>query len=192
MGLLDSILGGIAGNVLGGRSSSGMGGMGRDRGGQSNILIALLPVVLSMLANRGGGGVGGNASRAPGLGADGGLLGTLGGMAGMGGTGGMGGLGGLGALLERFQQQGFGDQVQSWVGTGQNEPIPPDALSQVFGSDQLSQIAAQAGVSEDDARMGLSQLLPEVVNELTPQGQLPNPDQLRSTLDDFARQLQRT
>ncbi len=148
--------------------------------------MALLPVVLSMLANRGGRGMAGNTARAPGLGANGGLLGAMGGM------GGLGGLGGLGALLERFQQTGFGDQVQSWVGTGENQSIPPDALSQVFGGDQLSQIAAQAGLSEEDARMGLSQLLPQVVNELTPQGQLPDPDQLRSTLDDFERQLQRT
>ena len=188
MGLLDSILGGIAGNVLGGSSgTSGMAGQGRAGGGQNNILMALLPVVLSMLASRRGGPMTGNAARGPGLGAaDGGLLGTT------GGTGGMGGMGGLGALLELFQQRGFGDQVQSWVGTGQNKPIAPEALSQVFGSDQLSQIASQAGVSDEEARMGLSALLPQVVDQLTPQGQLPDPDQLSSTIDDFARQLQRT
>ena len=156
--------------------------------------MALLPIVLSMLASRGGGPTTGNAARGPGLGAaDGGLLGTLGGMqGGTGGTGGSGGLGGLGALLELFQQKGYGNQVQSWVGTGQNQPIPPDALSRIFGGDQLSQIASQAGVSDEEARMGLSALLPQVVDQLTPQGQLPEPDQLSSTIDDFMRQLQRT
>jgi uncharacterized protein YidB (DUF937 family) len=206
MGLLDSILGGIAGNVLGGSSNtSGMAGQGRGGGQQNSILMALLPVVLSMLASRGGGPMTGNAARGPNLG---GLLGTMGGAGGMGGlggaggmgrsmgsmsgAGGMGALGGLGALLELFQQKGYGEQVQSWVGTGQNKPIAPDALSQIFGGDQLTQIASQAGVSEDEARMGLAALLPQVVDQLTPQGQLPEPDQLSSTLDDFARQLQRT
>jgi uncharacterized protein YidB (DUF937 family) len=197
MGLLDSILGGIAGNVLGGSSNtSGMAGQGRGGGQQNSVLMALLPIVLSMLASRGGGPMTGNAARGSGLG---GLLGTMGGAGGMGGSmggaGGMGamsGLGGLGALLELFQQKGYGEQVQSWVGTGQNKPIAPEALSQIFGGGQLTQIASQAGVSEDEARMGLAALLPQVVDQLTPQGQLPEPDQLSSTLDDFARQLQRT
>jgi uncharacterized protein YidB (DUF937 family) len=198
MGLLDSILGGIAGNLGGSSGTGGMAGQGRAAGGQNNILMALLPVVLSMLASRGGGPMTGNTARGSGLGASGGgLLGALGGLGGMGGTGtggmgGMGGMGGLGALLELFQQKGYGDQARSWVGTGQNQPIPPDALSQIFGGNQLSQIASQAGVSEEEARTGLSQLLPQVVDELTPQGQLPEPDQLNSTIDGFMRQLQRT
>ena len=202
MGLLDSILGGIAGNLGGSSGTGGMAGQGRAAGGQNNILMALLPVVLSMLANRGGAPTAGNATRGSGVGAsDGGLLGAIGGMAGgmgtrgmgsTGGMGGMGGLGGLGALLELFQQKGYGDQARSWVGTGQNQPIPPDALSRIFGGDQLSQIASQAGVSEEEARTGLSALLPQVVDQLTPQGELPDQDQLSSTIDDFMRQLQRT
>jgi uncharacterized protein YidB (DUF937 family) len=187
MGLLDSILGGIAGNVLGGSNrTDAMSGQGRAvGGGQTNILMALLPVVLSMLANRGGAPTGGNVAR----GSGGGLLGAMGGLSGAGGTG---GLGGLGALLELFQQKGYGEQVQSWVGTSENQPIPPDALSRIFGGDQLSQIASQAGLSEEETRTGLSQLLPQVVDQLTPEGHLPEPDQFRSTLDDFERQLQRT
>jgi uncharacterized protein YidB (DUF937 family) len=192
MGLLDSILGGIAGNLGGSSGTGGMAGQGRAAGGQNNILMALLPVVLSMLANRGGAPTAGNATRGTGLSAsDGGLLGGLRGIGGTG-MGGMGGLGGLGALLELFQRKGYGDQARSWVGTGQNQPIAPDALSRIFGGDQLSQIASQAGVSEEEARTGLSALLPQVVDQLTPQGQLPDQDQLSSTIDDFMRQLQRT
>ena len=173
MGLLDSILGGIAGSAL-----------GRGRG-RSNILIALLPVVLSMLANsRGGAASARRAMPASDLGSGGGNLG------GRNGSGALAGIGGLGALLQRFQQKGYGDHVQSWVGTGENQPIPPEALSDVFDGDQLSEIASQAGVSEDEARTGLSELLPQVVDRLTPEGQLPESEQLLSSIDDFDRELQ--
>jgi uncharacterized protein YidB (DUF937 family) len=181
MGLLDSILGGIAGNALG--RSGGMGGLGGlARGGRSNILMALLPIVISMLANRrGGAGIGRGAMPGSGLGAGGGGLGALGALA---------GIGGLGALLERFQQKGYGEHVQSWVGTGANQPIPPEAVAEVFDGGQLSQIASQAGVSEDEARTGLSELLPQVVDHFTPQGQLPEPNQLLSSMEEFERELQ--
>jgi uncharacterized protein YidB (DUF937 family) len=172
MGLLDSILGGIAGNALG--RSSGVGGRGGGTG--RNILMALLPVVLSMLANRKGGAF-----------ARGGMPGS--GSAGLGGLGALAGLGGLGALLQQFQQKGYGDHVQSWVGTGENQAIPPEAVSEVFGGDQLSQIASQAGVTEDEARNGLSELLPHVVDHLTPQGQIPDFDQLVSSVSQFQQEL---
>jgi uncharacterized protein YidB (DUF937 family) len=185
MGLLSSILGGIAGNAIG--RSSGMGGLrGLSRGGgRSTILLALLPVVLRMLANRRGSAPMGR-SGVPGFG----LGSGGGGLGGLGGLGALAGMGGLGALLHRFQQNGFGDQVQSWVSTGENQPIEPQALSQVFDGHELSQIASEAGVSEDEARDGLSQLLPQVVDHLTPQGQLPDEDQLRSSLDEAERELQ--
>lgn len=184
MGLLDSILGGIAGNALGrARGLGGMRGFG-GRGGRSSVLMALLPVVLSMLAkNRAGARISGSALPGPGLGPADRSLG------GLGGLGGIAGMGGLGGLLERFQQKGYADQVQSWIGTGENQPLPPEALSQVFDGDQLSQIATHAGVSEDEARTGLTELLPQVVDHLTPQGQLPESDQLLSSIDEVERHL---
>jgi uncharacterized protein YidB (DUF937 family) len=175
MGLLDSILAGVAGNTMG--RAGGMGGLLGGRGGRSNVLIALLPIVLRMLANRRGGAAMGRGAIAGGVGD-------------LGGLGALAGMGGLGALLHRFQQNGYGDQVQSWVGTGENQPIPPDAVSQVFDSSELSEIASQAGVSQDEARAGLSALLPQVVDHLTPQGQLPDDDQLASRVDEFAQELQ--
>lgn len=81
--------------------------------------------------------------------------------------------GGIGGLMGRMQQSGMGDQVQSWIGTGQNQAISPDALSQIFGQGQLGQIAQQLGMSQQDAAGGLAQMLPELVNEMTPQGQVP-------------------
>jgi len=82
--------------------------------------------------------------------------------------------GGIDGLLAKFQQAGMGQQAQSWIGTGQNLPIPADALSQIFGQGQLGQIAQQLGMSHQDVASGLSQVLPGVVDEMTPQGHIPD------------------
>ncbi|MEP7329696.1 MAG: YidB family protein [Betaproteobacteria bacterium] len=82
--------------------------------------------------------------------------------------------GGLQGILGKFQQAGLGDQAQSWIGTGQNMPISPDALSKVFGQGQLGQIAQQLGMSQEDAAGGLAQMLPGVVDQMTPGGQIPD------------------
>lgn len=166
MGLLDQILGGVTGGM------QGQAPAGRSSG--SGALIALLPIVLSMLSNRGGAGMGSAAPSGMGMGA-----------------GGLGGMGGLGGLLEQLTRSGYGQQASSWVGTGANEPLPPQAWTQIFEPRQLSAIASEAGVSEEEAQQGLSQLMPEVVDRLTPQGQVPPVDQLLASIDDYARQLQR-
>ena len=83
--------------------------------------------------------------------------------------------GGIGGLLSRMQQSGYGGQAQSWIGTGQNQPIPPDALSQIFGG-QLGHIAQQLGMSHEQAASEVSQVLPEVVDRMTPQGSVPAGD----------------
>jgi uncharacterized protein YidB (DUF937 family) len=82
--------------------------------------------------------------------------------------------GGIEGLLARMQQAGYGQQAQSWIGTGQNMPITPDALSQIFGQGQLGQIAQQLGLPQQDAAGGLAQMLPDVVDQMTPQGQIPD------------------
>jgi len=195
MGLLDEILGGMVQGGLG--QSTGRqqpqprgGGMGGTGGGTSGILMALLPVVLAMMSGRQGGG--GQGAGMGGMGDLGGLLGSIlggGGGGRAGGAGGMGGMGGLGALLEQFQRTGYGDQANSWVGTGQNMPISPDVIAQVFGRDGLSKIAAQAGLTEAETSHGLSQLLPGVVDKLTPDGQMPDLDMLSQSVADLQRRL---
>ena len=91
-----------------------------------------------------------------------------------GGAPGAGGLGGLGGLIAAFQQSGLGDQVQSWVGTGQNMPIGAEQLERVLGSDALGDIARQLGLTSGDAAAGLADVLPGLIDQLTPQGQLPS------------------
>lgn len=80
--------------------------------------------------------------------------------------------GGLQGLLAKLTEGGMGQHVQSWVSTGQNMPISPDQLSQALGGGQLAQLAQQFGLSQDHLAGGLSQLLPDVVDKLTPNGEL--------------------
>jgi uncharacterized protein YidB (DUF937 family) len=82
--------------------------------------------------------------------------------------------GGLSGLLAKFQQAGYGAQADSWVSTGQNQPISADVLSQVLGHGQLGQIAQQLGISHGDAAGGLASMLPQMIDKMTPNGQIPD------------------
>jgi len=83
-------------------------------------------------------------------------------------------LGGLGGLLQRFQQSGHGDVVNSWIGHEQNQPIAPDQLHQALGSDAVNNLSRLTGVAPQDLLSELSRVLPGVVDRLTPQGPMPN------------------
>jgi uncharacterized protein YidB (DUF937 family) len=82
--------------------------------------------------------------------------------------------GGLQGLIQQFQQAGLGGQMSSWISAGQNLPISPEQLAQVFGSGQLQQMAQQAGMDPQALSSGLSQVLPQMIDRLTPQGQTPS------------------
>jgi uncharacterized protein YidB (DUF937 family) len=81
--------------------------------------------------------------------------------------------GGLSGLLQSFREKGLGSLASSWVGTGQNLPITADQIQHVLGSDQVKQMAAKVGISPEVAGAALSQLLPTLVDKLTPNGQMP-------------------
>jgi uncharacterized protein YidB (DUF937 family) len=85
-----------------------------------------------------------------------------------------GGMGGLGGLLSQFQQAGLGHVADSWVGNGPNQPISPDQLHNVLGEDRVRSMADQAGMAPTDFLSQLSQHLPNAVNGMTPDGQLPD------------------
>lgn len=80
--------------------------------------------------------------------------------------------GGLGGLTNAFNSAGLGDIIKSWVSTGQNLPISPDQVTKVLGSGMVGQIASQLGVNSGQAGDLLSKVLPHVVDQLTPQGQV--------------------
>lgn len=95
--------------------------------------------------------------------------------------------GGLQGLIQTFEQQGLGQVVASWVGTGQNLPISAEQLSAVLGSEKLQGLAQQVGLNPQELTGQLAQWLPQAVDHLTPQGQVPEagalqPDALQGAL----------
>jgi uncharacterized protein YidB (DUF937 family) len=90
--------------------------------------------------------------------------------------------GGLNDLLKQFQQSGQGDIAKTWVGTGPNKAISSDDLAKALGGDQISTLMAHTGLSRQDLLAGLSQYLPEAVNQLTPDGRLPTEQELSRSL----------
>ena len=153
---------GLLTQILGGLAGNALGNRNGQRhgGGLSPVLMALLPVVIGMLGKRG-----------------------------QQGDGAAGGLGGIGDLLSQLNHKGYGQQAGSWIGTGANEALPPQAIDEVFGRDELHRIAEQAGIGDDEARNGLAELLPDVVDHFTPAGSLPEGGTLSASVDDFLRQL---
>jgi len=81
--------------------------------------------------------------------------------------------GGLQGLLGQLQEKGLGDQVASWIGTGENQPISAANVENALGPGQLQQLAGQMGVSRHEAASEVAGLLPQVVDKLSPQGHLP-------------------
>ncbi|MBB4841989.1 uncharacterized protein YidB (DUF937 family) [Paucibacter oligotrophus] len=81
--------------------------------------------------------------------------------------------GGLAGLLQQLQGSGLAEQVQSWISTGANLPVSGDQLSSALGSDVIGKLAAQAGVSQGEVGAQLAQWLPQIIDHLTPNGQVP-------------------
>lgn len=82
--------------------------------------------------------------------------------------------GGLSSLVQKFESQGMGNVVQSWIGNGANQSISADQLHQVLGSDTVTQMAAKFGLNPQDLMQKLSQVLPSAVDKMTPNGVIPN------------------
>lgn len=96
---------------------------------------------------------------------------------------------GLQQLIGLFGQKGLGDVIGSWVSTGQNLPISAQQIASVLGSEQVSAMASRFGMSNDAAASTLAQLLPVVVDKLTPQGELPSSDLLSQGLGGLLGKL---
>jgi uncharacterized protein YidB (DUF937 family) len=125
------------------------------------------------------------------------VMGALGGKGGlasalMGAAAGLlnsGGAQGLTGLLSRLTDDGQGEQVQSWVGNGPNQKISGDQLKQAMNPENLKKVAQEAGVSEQEAANGMAAMLPDVVNQLTPDGKLPDMGQLDDVLGGLLKQF---
>jgi uncharacterized protein YidB (DUF937 family) len=82
--------------------------------------------------------------------------------------------GGLAGLAQLFQNKGLGDAVSSWIGTGQNQPVTGDQITNVLGSEQIRQFAQKLGLSSEEISRGLAFVLPQIIDHLTPHGQVPD------------------
>jgi len=87
---------------------------------------------------------------------------------------GKGSQGGLNAILAKLQQAGFGEQVKSWIGNGQNLPITAEQLQQVLGSDTVKQLAARFNIPVDQLAQILAEQVPAAVDHASPDGRLPH------------------
>ncbi|GAC1341378.1 MAG: YidB family protein [Beijerinckiaceae bacterium] len=192
MGILDNVLGGLLGSQQQGSapspaSSSGMSPMLKA------VLLLLATKAYHDYTTRGAGqgtmpgSSGAMPDRPPMGGAGGGLGGGLGGLlgglggGGLGGLlGGLGGAGAIGSLIDQFRQKGYGDQVNSWVGTGQNQPIAPNQVADALGSDTIDQLSRQFQMPRDQMLSELSRELPSAIDHATPQGRVPDDAELRS------------
>lgn len=78
--------------------------------------------------------------------------------------------GGLQGLVQQFHDKGMGEAVNSWIGPGGNHPITADQIQQVLGQDKIAAVASKFGMSPADASAKLAQMLPSVIDKLTPGG----------------------
>ena len=129
--------------------------------------MGLLDSLVGAAANAAFGGQQNNASAQGGLGGidPQGLMGSVGMLMNQGG--------GLSGILGKLQQGGLGDAAASWVGTGANQPVSADALGSALGPDLMGMIASQLGGNQQQAAGTMADLLPGLIDQLTPQGQVP-------------------
>ncbi len=168
MGGLDDLVKGIGGSGSGGLGDllGGLAGGGGSGGGLDDIVGALT----------GGDSTG---ARAGGMG---GLLGSL-----LPALGGMLAGGGLQQILAGFQANGRADEAGSWIGTGDNKPVSGEDVRKAVGSEELAKVAAELGVSEDEAADALAQILPGVVDRVSPGGRLASEGELESAFEALER-----
>src|SRR3974390_1172613 len=170
MGLLD-ILNGMQNSPLGQRNAS------TSSGGMSPIAMAILGLLahqaLKSFTGSSQASTGSTASAPGSSGSLGDLLSSgLGALLG-GSSAGNVLSGGPHDLGKHLQQAGQGDTTNSWVGTGPKKPISPKNLANALGADKIDMLTQQTGLSRDELLQGLSERLPDVVDQLTPNGRLP-------------------
>jgi uncharacterized protein YidB (DUF937 family) len=99
-------------------------------------------------------------------------------------------VGGIDGLMRRFQEAGLGDVASSWIGTGQNRPIDPSQLERVF-PDDVTRMAQQVGLPPQQGGSLLAQLLPALIDQLTPQGRVPQQNQMSDLTGQLLKSLLR-
>lgn len=100
--------------------------------------------------------------------------------------------GGLNGLVQSFHQNGLGELVNSWTSTGENQPVTAQQIQQVLGSEKIQAVAQKLGVSPEAAGSTLAQLLPSVIDKLTPNGSVPEQSNLLQMGESLLASLGKT
>jgi uncharacterized protein YidB (DUF937 family) len=174
MGLLDNVVSGAM------RQPRGKPGLGQTVA--AGVILALLVKAIRSRQNVAAPGAQSAPQAQVNPTQQGGLLGGLGGMFGSGGLSGiLSGLGGAGALdglIGQLKQRGMADQVNSWVSTGANQPVAPQELEQALGEPAINDLQQQTGLPREQLIHELAEHLPEAVSEATPNGRVPDDQEL--------------
>lgn len=170
---LDDILGGLTGGGLTGGNQSG--GVNSNAGGLGDILGSVL-----------GGQAMGSQTRKSGFGGKGMLIAALMPMV----LSWIKCNGGLSGALSKITGMGYENQARSWMSNQQdNDNLDPNDISQLFDENEIQQVAAHTGANDVEVRQGLAELLPEVMNQLTPSGNLDNESEANEEIDQIINQL---
>jgi uncharacterized protein YidB (DUF937 family) len=110
------------------------------------------------------------------------LLRALFNQVGGGGQAGQGGQANLKGLVDQLSKSGLGPQVQSWIGTGKNEQVTGAQLQQALGGGTLERAAQEAGTTPRQAADDLAKVLPELINQATPDGRIPDQHQIQQMM----------
>jgi uncharacterized protein YidB (DUF937 family) len=97
--------------------------------------------------------------------------------------------GGITGLIQKFNEKGLGDHMSSWISTGENLPISADQIKDVLGSDKIKELASKLNLGEQDTSKSLADLLPQLIDRLTPDGSVPHQDMLSQGIDRFKKKL---
>lgn len=101
--------------------------------------------------------------------------------------GSIGGTGGLAGLIKAFDSKGLGDIAQSWISTGPNKEVSAKQITDVIGSGTLQEFAKHANLPVGEAGGALAKMLPELINQFTPKGELPQSASLESALGSLLK-----
>lgn len=164
MGLVDQLISGVLGAAT---NSSGVAGSSNK--GMDLLLDGVLQLVKGQVAGGAGAGLSAAISGASAASATQGV--------------------GLAGLVARFAEQGLASQVQSWVSTGKNQPVSGQQIEQVFGAQVLQGLASRSGIGASAISAVVAQILPEIVDRLTPAGQIPNDTNLEQAFGEVKQRL---
>lgn len=98
--------------------------------------------------------------------------------------------GGLSGAFNKIQNMGFGHQANSWMSADQsNQPLDANDINQLFDNNELAQVAAQTGVEQSEVRQSMAELLPQLFDSLTPNGDTQTESQANNEISDILAQL---